>query len=270
MPLPRSAQMLCRRPLKPAPPNKHRRGHRVLGTVLAASGFWLAGICFPGSAPAGSAATACDEAIAAAEHRLQLPSGLLSAIGRVETGRADHAGVAHPWPYAINAEGIGAFFATKQAAVAAVRALQKRGVRSIDVGCVQVNLMYHPAAFASLDQAFDPVVNVSYGAGFLRRTLRRGRKLAGRRCRLSFAHSGAGRCLSGECPGDLGRQTAVSGARQSALAVRRVAATGGDLWRAAAAKFRVPGVCNRPATNARRCRWPRRGGSSRRGTALEG
>ena len=45
---------------------------------------------------------------------------------------------------------------TRQQAVAAVQALQARGVRSIDVGCLQVNLMYHPIAFASLDDAFDP------------------------------------------------------------------------------------------------------------------
>ncbi|MGH7070335.1 MAG: transglycosylase SLT domain-containing protein [Acetobacteraceae bacterium] len=136
----------------------------------------LAVLCLPGSvraAPAGrprtSPALSCEQAITAAEQRLQLPAGLLAAVGRVETGRTDHAGVMHPWPYTINAEGAGAFFATKQAAVAAVRALEERGVRSIDVGCVQVNLLHHPAAFVSLDEAFDPVVNTAYGARFLRR-----------------------------------------------------------------------------------------------------
>ena len=48
-----------------------------------------------------------------------------------------------------------------------MRALQARGVRSIDVGCLQVNLMYHPAAFASLDEAFDPRINAAYAARFL-------------------------------------------------------------------------------------------------------
>ena len=37
-----------------------------------------------------------------------------------------------------------------------MQALQARGVRSIDVGCMQVNLMHHPDAFASLEEAFDP------------------------------------------------------------------------------------------------------------------
>jgi len=53
-------------------------------------------------------------------------------------------------------------------AVAAARALQAQGVRSIDVGCVQINLMWHPAAFASLDDAFDPRANVAYGGQFLK------------------------------------------------------------------------------------------------------
>lgn len=42
-------------------------------------------------------------------------------------------------------------------------------MRSIDVGCVQVNLLHHPAAFASLEQAFDPLTNTAYGARFLSR-----------------------------------------------------------------------------------------------------
>ncbi len=139
-------------------------------------GFWMAMTCLLGSpqaalagSPATSPATLCDQAIAAAERQVQLPAGLLAAVGRVETGRADQAGATHPWPYTFNAEGIGAFFTTKQAAMAAVQALENRGVRSIDVGCVQVNLLHHPTAFVSLDEAFDPVVNTAYGARFLRR-----------------------------------------------------------------------------------------------------
>ena len=48
-----------------------------------------------------------------------------------------------------------------------MRAVQAQGVRSIDVGCMQVNLMHHPNAFASLDAAFDPTANALYAARFL-------------------------------------------------------------------------------------------------------
>jgi hypothetical protein len=34
---------------------------------------------------------------------------------------------------------------------------------------MQVSLLHHPNAFASLDQAFDPAANADYAAGFLRR-----------------------------------------------------------------------------------------------------
>ena len=37
----------------------------------------------------------------------------------------------------------------------------------VDVGCMQVDLHYHPGAFASLDDAFDPEANADYVARLL-------------------------------------------------------------------------------------------------------
>ena len=116
----------------------------------------------------GEAALLCETAITFAEDAARLPPRLLHAISLTESGRADPAtGRLRPWPWTINAEGEGQFFETRQQAVAAVRALQARGVRSIDVGCLQVNLMYHANAFASLEEAFDPRANAAYAARFL-------------------------------------------------------------------------------------------------------
>lgn len=110
----------------------------------------------------------CRAAIARAEQDAQIPAGLLQAIGRVESGRRNpETGTAGPWPWTINAEGRGHFFPDKAAAIAAVRELQGRGVRIIDVGCMQVNLHHHPRAFASLEEAFDPTSNARYAAQFL-------------------------------------------------------------------------------------------------------
>lgn len=108
-------------------------------------------------------------AISAAERAQAIPPRILPAIGRVESGRPDPAskGRIRPWPWTIDVEGQGQSFATKEEAIAAVQALQERGVRSIDVGCMQVNLLQHPDAFSSLDAAFDPATNASYGARFL-------------------------------------------------------------------------------------------------------
>ena len=138
---------------------------RCLSALLLLWSFCDAGLAAPG-VPRSPAL--CDSAVAAAEDSLRLPQHLLQAIAEVESGRPDPAsGRLQPWPWTINADGVGAFFANKAEAIAAVQALQARGVRSIDVGCMQVNLMFHPAAFASLEEAFDPRANAWYAAHFL-------------------------------------------------------------------------------------------------------
>ncbi len=110
----------------------------------------------------------CEAAIAAAEKSPRLPDKLMPAISRVESGRLDPVTKrVRPWPWTINVGGDGFFFDGKDQAVAAVRDLQARGVRSIDIGCMQVNLMHHPTAFASLDDAFEPAVNARFAAQFL-------------------------------------------------------------------------------------------------------
>jgi Transglycosylase SLT domain len=110
----------------------------------------------------------CEQAIGTAARANHVPGDLMWAIGMVESGRPDPVGGGwHPWPWAINAEGRGMFFNSKPEAIAAVRSLQASGVRSIDVGCMQVNLMHHPDAFASLDEAFDPARNALYAGHFL-------------------------------------------------------------------------------------------------------
>jgi hypothetical protein len=116
-----------------------------------------------------STGTVCRAALAAAEARYAIPAGLLQAIGIVESGRrSEVTGLRQPWPWTINVEGEAHFFDTKEQAVTWVRQAQAQGTHSIDTGCAQVNLMHHPAAFASLEQAFDPAANADYAARFLR------------------------------------------------------------------------------------------------------
>lgn len=111
----------------------------------------------------------CRRAIAAVEPGSGVPPGLLGAIALVESGRQNpRTGAPEPWPWSYNAAGEGHAPATKAAAIAEVSALLARGVRSIDVGCMQVNLLHHPQAFANLEEAFDPAANLRYAARFLR------------------------------------------------------------------------------------------------------
>lgn len=109
----------------------------------------------------------CEAATISARGK-NMPQSLLSAIARVESGRLDPAiGRTRPWPWTINVDGVGTYFETKDEAVATVKALQARGTRSVDVGCMQVNLFHHPTAFPSLEAAFDPETNATYAASFL-------------------------------------------------------------------------------------------------------
>jgi len=106
--------------------------------------------------PAG--ASPCISAALRAEETWGLPPRLLLAIGIVESGLD---------PNALNAEGTPMRPATAAEAVAVVRTLRADGVRSIDTGCFQVNLKWHPQAFATLEEAFVPDRNAHYAARHL-------------------------------------------------------------------------------------------------------
>ena len=119
---------------------------------------------------AGSLPDLCGAAIARTEQARGIPRNFLRAVGLAESGRWDtRAGQGVPWPWTVTAEGEGNYYPTKAAAIAAVRRLQGRGIKSIDVGCMQVNLYWHGDAFSGLADAFEPEANVAYAADFLSR-----------------------------------------------------------------------------------------------------
>ncbi len=112
----------------------------------------------------------CEVAAQHYEKEYQIKKHLLTTITNVESGRWNQAKQRNTaWPWTVNAQGKGHFYATKQQAIEAVKKLQARGIRSIDVGCMQINLAYHPDAFEDLEEAFNPHKNVEYGAKFLTR-----------------------------------------------------------------------------------------------------
>lgn len=115
-------------------------------------------------------AQACEAAGRAAEQAATLPADLLLSIGLVESGRADAlTGRLAAWPWTVNVDGAGRFFPDKGSAILFVRLAEASGARDVDVGCFQISLEDHPDAFATLADAFDPVHNADYAAGFLRR-----------------------------------------------------------------------------------------------------
>lgn len=118
----------------------------------------------------------CAEPIRNQEREAGIPNQLLAAVALAESGRWDKTDSASfAWPWTVTAEGKGQFFATKAEAIKQVEQLRARGVRNIDVGCMQINLMHHPDAFANLEEALDPKANVAYATGFLKQLFEQSR-----------------------------------------------------------------------------------------------
>lgn len=109
----------------------------------------------------------CRRSVDLAGRQAGIPDHLMAAIGRIESGRRGPDGRINPWPWSINVEGVDHVYDTRDMAIAAVHTFQAQGVRSIDVGCMQINLLHHPTAFATLEKAFDPATNATYAAHFL-------------------------------------------------------------------------------------------------------
>ena len=146
-----------------------------LYTLAALAAGLLAAPISVRAAPLGNASgnpsDLCLAAIIAAERNHGIPHGLLPVMAKVESRRpTPSAGTLQPWPWTVDADGRGIFFASKTEAIAWTRqALNTGTVTFLDVGCMQVDLRAHPDAFATLEQAFDPSANVEYGAQFLQR-----------------------------------------------------------------------------------------------------
>lgn len=109
---------------------------------------------------------ACDRAASTAALKTGVPVEVLLALTRTETGRQKD-GQFQPWPWTVNMEGQGHWFADEQSARAFVFKHFKAGARSFDVGCFQVNYKWHSAAFTSIESMFDPTENAIYAAQLL-------------------------------------------------------------------------------------------------------
>jgi len=121
----------------------------------------------PSVAHAQRQSALCAAAIRHAEETHPTPPGLLLTIGKVESGRHTEDGGFDPWPWTLNVDGQGYVFPTEEEAVTFTREALARGAQTLDVGCMQVDLLYHPTAFRSLEEAFDPARNADYAARFL-------------------------------------------------------------------------------------------------------
>ena len=71
------------------------------------------------------------------------------------------------WPWTVNSSGTGKYFDTKSEALSWLKKRMSEGYRSNDVGCMQINLKWHPHAFENIEDGFIPSKNVEYSAQLL-------------------------------------------------------------------------------------------------------
>lgn len=92
----------------------------------------------------------------------------LQAIAFAESGRTNDQGLIEPWPWALNIEGQALFPTSQDEAVALLSAHQDR---SVDVGLLQINILWHGHRVADPKALLDPVPNLEIGAAILKEAL---------------------------------------------------------------------------------------------------
>ncbi|HYE50473.1 MAG TPA: transglycosylase SLT domain-containing protein [Azospirillaceae bacterium] len=113
---------------------------------------------------AGPARAGCLDHIGAAEKDAGIPSGLLMAVALVESGNGGS-----PTPYVVNVKGKAVYARTQAEAARFLRDGQGKLRTNVTVGCMQLSLTHHRAAFRPVEKMLDPQENVRYAARYLAR-----------------------------------------------------------------------------------------------------
>jgi Transglycosylase SLT domain len=150
-------QKAARQRVKPMHAGPQTSTLAVLALLFAGAGAGSASV---------DAADLCDAAAQTAAQRTGVPSDVLRALTRTETGRAS-GGALRPWPWAINQGGQGQWFGTRDEMLAHIDGLLADGISNFDVGCFQLNYRWHAQGFPSLADMADPDRNAVYAAGYL-------------------------------------------------------------------------------------------------------
>ena len=111
----------------------------------------------------------CEYLAKDAEKKYGLPENILLSISRVESGYQKVDGVIRAWPWTLNAGGDSAYFQTKEDALRSLEERIRKGVKNVDIGCMQLNYRWHKKFFKSLSDMISPTKNVDYGARFLKK-----------------------------------------------------------------------------------------------------
>lgn len=115
----------------------------------------------------------CVKLIHKCEKKYRIPKNLLHAISLVESGTSCKGyppTMRCPWPWTIasSINGVSSMqFANKDEAKHFLRNLLYRRNKNVDVGCMQINVLYHRNGFTSIDELLEPKKNIEYAAKHL-------------------------------------------------------------------------------------------------------
>jgi len=105
--------------------------------------------------------------VVAAEHGI--PDALFYAVALAESGKKIASqDIRRPWPWTLNVEGQGYYYESRLKAWLALSEWLQRGIRSIDIGLMQVNWRWHEDKLGDTWRALDPYHNLRVGAEILR------------------------------------------------------------------------------------------------------
>ena len=119
------------------------------------------------AAPAAASVPDCERLAREHGSRVGAPPDLVVAVARHESGYDPNGVDKRAWPWAVNFNGEGHYFDTRQEALAFITRISAAGAVNFDVGCMQINYRWHGDQFSDLNQMLDPDHNVAYGADYL-------------------------------------------------------------------------------------------------------
>ena len=125
--------------------------------------FAISSFCF---SPKAKENFDCRKLASLIEKKIKLPNKLLSSISLTETGYSKN-GTFAPWPWTLNVNGKSEYFDTKKEMASHLHKKLSENITNIDIGCMQINYIYHSKNFRNIDDMINPQLNVEYAGKFL-------------------------------------------------------------------------------------------------------
>ena len=103
--------------------------------------------------------TNCQAIVSHFEKLYGIPDKLLASIAMVESRNS---------PWAVYALKKSRFFPSQEAATSYIQKLKAKGVKNINIGCMQINLQSHGRQFKNLNDILPPYQNIAYAAKLIK------------------------------------------------------------------------------------------------------